>query len=709
MEKKRNFIFFFLGLAVAVQAQAKDSIAIKNKYLCRQFTIEADTFYTSSFKSLITGEDYSRQGTEEFFFSLQKDEKRADVNNSSFAYVKHDYLVSANGDQKLTVFLKGKKGTVAEKVDVELVYEIYDEFPVVRKKISIRNHSGIPVAVTGLEVERLNLVPLNTWKTDIYSHYGTHLSWRPFRGDHHDAAVYVYNTVAKDGFILGNEAPGVLKRTEVYTHNEQISIGLTGINDHYPFKKLIAPGEAFSSPGTFIFLVQSKKVEDAFEGDFAGFIRKKLGVRLFEKKEIPFAFYNTWYPFRTNISDTLMYDIADGLHGTGTDLVILDDGWMSKWGDLEADRKKFPGGLKPVCDYIRGKGMLPGLWISLATVDAKSKIVQQHPEWLVLGSDGKPVDLHGDTKDRYTMSLGSGYYDYILKGIKHLVRENRLAYVKLDLTIANSAYVLDFDKKGDYGSEGKIYSDRASSFYAIYERAMKLFDELHKDFPDLLIDCTYEVWGEYYVSDFALIQHADYDWLTNYEADPPEGPVSIRQMSYDRARVIPAATSLIGNQQMYTSASNPAVLKNYKYTYMSLVSGKPILVGDPRNLTADTKMWYSKWNSWFKMMDKKYQFSRFTQTSDIFPRATMSNWDGCYKFNKEKQGGVLFFYRNGSLENTRTFEMPLVDKDVKYRLYSPEDGKIVGSYQGKELIEKGITITIPDIYEAKVLGIERTD
>jgi alpha-galactosidase len=109
------------------------------------------------------------------------------------------------------------------------------------------------------------------------------------------------------------------------------------------------------------------------------------------------------------------------------------------------------------------------------------------------------------------------------------------------------------------------------------------------------------------------------------------------------------------------------------------------------------------------MMDRKYQFTRFTQISDIFPRPNQSNWDGCYKFNGEKQGGVLFFYRNGSLEATRTFHMPIVDSNTVYRLYSPEDNRIIRELTGKELMKKGITVTIPHPYEAKVIGIEKRD
>ena len=53
--------------------------------------------------------------------------------------------------------------------------------------------------------------------------------------------------------------------------------------------------------------------------------------------------------------------------------------------------------------------------------------------------------------------------------------------------------------------------------------------------------------------------------------------------------------------------------------------------------------------------------------------------------------------------------MPLVNPEITYKLYSPEDGKTIGNISGKELMEKGITITISNQYEAKVLGIEKAD
>ncbi len=690
-----------LAILVSFHAFSQDSLVIKNRFLERKFTIGDNSFYTSRFQHTLTNKDYSRPGSEEFYFTINGTPASSNGANGLFRYSKHSSASTGNGTQQITIQLTGKEGSAAENLVVSLTYEVYDELPVVRKQLSITNNGPNAVAIADLEVERINLVPVSSQQSELYTNYGSRFAWRPYHGDHHDAAIFVYNNYVKEGFILGNEAPSILKKTEVYTDHHRISIGMTSLTDHYPFKKWIEPGEKFASPKTFICLVQSQKWEDAFEGYFADFIRTRLGVRLFERKEIPFTFFNTWRPFYTNINDTLVTQLADGLEGTGTDLFIMDAGWENNYGDWEPHPTRFPNGLKPITDHIRKRGMKAGLWMSLGSVDKSSKLYKEHPEWSVFDKNGEPAYLHEEMNWRVTMSLASGYYDYILEKIKRHVRENDLAYIKLDLAIANSAYVLDYAKKGDYKSEGKGYKDRESSYYGIYEKALQLFDDLHKEFPDLLVDCTYEVWGEYYINDYALIEHADYDWLTNYDDDAPVGPVNIRQMAFDRSRAIPTATNLIGNQYMDSPYS--------KYTFLSLASVKPILVGDSRKLPSELKPWYLKWNTWFKMMDKKYQFTRFSYVSDIFQRPTMSNWDGVYKFNKEKQGGVLFFFRNGSVENARTFAFPFAEPGSRYRLFSPEEGKDWGTYSGKELIEKGIRVELGSQFEAKVLGIESVE
>src|SRR4051794_8734881 len=82
--------------------------------------------------------------------------------------------------------------------------------------------------------------------------------------------------------------------------------------------------------------------------------------------------WNSWNTFQTNISEKLVKEMADvmvasGMRDAGYTYLVLDDGWMAierdpKTGDLIADPKKFPNGMKVVADYVHSKGLKFGLY-----------------------------------------------------------------------------------------------------------------------------------------------------------------------------------------------------------------------------------------------------------------------------------------------------------------------------------------------------------
>ncbi|WP_162946191.1 alpha-galactosidase [Chitinophaga barathri] len=679
-----------------------DTFSIENGLVRRTFRFNPakEGFCTIAFVNKSSGENYVKKDTEEFL-CMAGDQR---ITGKDCIYKRHSSIRS-NDEQTLTVQLY----CPGAKLDVILTYIIYDHIPLVRKRIKLVNTSSREIPLTNLDIERLQLEVANTYMNEVYANFGTNLTRVPYKGDYNDAAVLLYNPNVRQGVLLGNESPSVLKRTEIYSAPGTVSLGLSLITDPYPFKKWLAPADTFASPQTFMYTLQTPKWQDFFEESYQDFIREKLGVKLFQQKKAPFFMYNTWQPFFANINEKLLKECVDSLAGTETDLFIIDAGWYKRSGDFNADSSKFPQGMKPVCDYIRQKNMRVGVWFTISGVHAKSEVAQQHPQWLIKDKHGRPANLHDDNYEEdgdnwnsgmRTMSLGSPYYDHMKETIRKYVNEWGVSYIKLDLSVAHSAYVHDLDRWGDYESNpSKLYKDRESSLWVLYERDLQLMDELHAEFPDLLLDCTFEVWGRYNSIDYALVQHADYDWLTNFDFPPPAGPISIRQMNYDRSRVVPANTLLIGNQFMD--------FPNYRYVYFSMASASALMVGDPRKLTKEAKAFYGKWNSWFREMERKYQFSQYRQLYDIFDRPTDSNWDGCYRINTKKGGGILFFYRNNSADQTRTFKVPCVERNAKYRIYSHEEGKVTGIYSGARLMDEGIKIFIPTVYTAKVLAIEK--
>jgi alpha-galactosidase len=101
-----------------------------------------------------------------------------------------------------------------------------------------------------------------------------------------------------------------------------------------------------------------------------------INVQLFGQKfeglaKTPPMGWNSWNTFGTNINEDLVKGIADvfvfkGLKEVGYSYIVLDDGWMAKErdknGNLIADPKKFPNGIKALADYVHSKGLKLGIY-----------------------------------------------------------------------------------------------------------------------------------------------------------------------------------------------------------------------------------------------------------------------------------------------------------------------------------------------------------
>ncbi len=698
----RIAFFFLLFVFRTIHAWSQtDSLSIANGSLSRTFYFDREKagFATAKFLYKRTNENYVNPGTEEFSLTIND----SIIEGNRCRYKSHGFK-QMRDTQRLTVTLL----TPLPGISVSLSYEMYADLPLVRKQILVHNAGDSTVALTNLDVEKLRFQVVHKFDNEVYASYGTNLHRIPFKGDYNDAAVMLYNAVEKQGVVLGNEAPSVLKNTEIYTRiHGCLQMGMRHIEDEFPFKKWLAPGETFVSPATFIYAFHSRRWQDGFEDEYKTFLRRYAGISLF-RRQAPMFMYNTWRPFLDGINEEIVQSCSDSLKDVSA-LFMIDAGWYNYTGDFVPDSAKFPSGMKAICDRLRNNGQKVGLWFSVASVNGRSVVANLYPEWMVKGKDGKPTNLHfmnsgpdnaGWSGNMLTISLGTPYYDHLKAIVRRFIRELGLSYVKFDLAIAASAYVHDKDRTGDYEANGsKGYRDRASSYWTIYHRMLTLMDELHEEFPELLIDCTYETWGRYNSADYALLQHADYTWLTNFEQAPPDGPITIRQMAHDRARAVPPSTLLIGNQSVNFA--------NYQYVFFSLASAAVILVGDPRLVSKEQRSFYTKWTSYLKQIEKKYQYSQYYQLYDLFERPGYNNWDGCLRFNIEKSGGLLFLFRNGSGESKRTFRIPVVKNWDRYRVYSHEQNKVLGIYSGKTLQEQGLTVHIPSTFSALVLTIEK--
>ncbi len=85
--------------------------------------------------------------------------------------------------------------------------------------------------------------------------------------------------------------------------------------------------------------------------------------------------WNSWNKFGCNISEQLVKQTADimvssGMKGAGYEYIVMDDCWQvarDSTGNIIADPKRFPSGIKALADYVHSKGLKFGLYSDAGT------------------------------------------------------------------------------------------------------------------------------------------------------------------------------------------------------------------------------------------------------------------------------------------------------------------------------------------------------
>ena len=605
----------------------------------------------------------------------------------------------------------------AEGIEINIFYLTYPGLPLVRKWMTFKNNTSSDIKLEAVDIESLNL-NLDYVSTWVYHNYARMKHLGTYIGNWDDPVVVIHNTALHSGLALGNEAPGVLKRTAFHTTDRNAEVGLTRQGQDFPFRKWLKSGESWNSPGTFVALYANN--DDGFNvinTVVNEFVRKHLGTRISSIKNKPLFVYNTWYPFRTFINDSLIREVAKAASECGIQEFIIDDGWQynygressdkgwgGNYGDWLVDLNKFPGSLTSAFDYIRSLGMKPGLWISIGSATVDSRVYKIHPEWFVINNNGKTGNLHtpSESSGFYTSCFGTEWFSYIKSVILGLVKEHGLAYAKLDLSVVTSAYINDPAVSGCYASNHPYHRDHEESFIMIYQNVLKLFDELHAEAPELFIDCTFETEGKLQLQDYAFAKHAEGNWLSNIEEPFPTGALRMRQLAWWRSPAVPAGSLVIGNL--------PFDSKNFEFDLKSLIGTLPIVLGDPRKLSPEKRSEIKKWADWMVKMQDKYDYMSFRQDLPGFGEPSEGSWDGWTRINTDKKnGGIIGVFRQGAMERSRTVVVPGLDPSKRYTVFLAPEGKQISDLTGKQLSEDGFNVSFANSYDGNVYEVRIND
>ena len=122
-------------------------------------------------------------------------------------------------------------------------------------------------------------------------------------------------------------------------------------------------------------------------------------------------------------------------------------GWWSSVGDWVPSTVRFPRGLGFVVEHIRGRGMVPGLWLEPEVVGVTSQAATTLPDGAFLQRAGVRVR----ERDRYLLDLRSAAARaHLDAAVDRLVDELGIGYFKLDYNVTPGPGTdLDAESVGD--------------------------------------------------------------------------------------------------------------------------------------------------------------------------------------------------------------------------------------------------------------------
>lgn len=167
--------------------------------------------------------------------------------------------------------------------------------------------------------------------------------------------------------------------------------------------------------------------------------------------------YTSWYNYYQNISEDIILRDLEAI-GKRSDLVNtfqIDDGYQTAVGDwLSIDKKKFPNGMKPVADKIHEKGLKAGIWLAPFGAQRGSKIVAEHPDWLVKNKKGKPIIVGANWGGFYPLDIDNQQARDYIKGVFDVVL-NQWGFdlVKLDFLYATAVVPMHNKTRGQLAYE----------------------------------------------------------------------------------------------------------------------------------------------------------------------------------------------------------------------------------------------------------------
>jgi hypothetical protein len=189
-----------------------------------------------------------------------------------------------------------------------------------------------------------------------------------------------------------------------------------------------------------VFIAQGIDAEAPIWDTYAEFYEDKRAIKNNEDDRRHVNGWTSWYNYYSDVSESIINENVDALqkHKYPINIFQIDDGFQTAIGDWLSINNKFPNGMKVVAQKIKGAGFKAGLWLAPYAVGFTSRIVKDHPDWLIIDPDTKkPVIAGPNWGGFYALDMyNRGAREYLKQVFDTVLQDWGFDMLKLDFCFA---------------------------------------------------------------------------------------------------------------------------------------------------------------------------------------------------------------------------------------------------------------------------------
>lgn len=171
--------------------------------------------------------------------------------------------------------------------------------------------------------------------------------------------------------------------------------------------------------------------------------------------------------------------VIDKAFEAGAEYYVMDAGWYAdgNWWDTVGEwlpcEWRFPNGIVSVFDYVRSKGMKPGIWLEIEVMGVNCPLAKEFEDECFFMRHGKRVIDHG----RYILDFrNKRVREFTMSVIDRIYNEYGIRYIKNDYNVDGG---IGTEINSDSFGDGLLQHNRAFASWV---------DEINAKYPDLILE-----------------------------------------------------------------------------------------------------------------------------------------------------------------------------------------------------------------------------